>query len=128
MSSANSPDNNCQGGVCETTFKPARQAKASFENLKIIAGDLLTKVKETLTGEHDVIEDTEHAGERNRLARMQQQTIHEKTIAEPDAHVSRFSAPGLVEEAAPPAPPWTQAFKSRLTKIWLYERDAQSYC
>jgi hypothetical protein len=92
MSSANSPDNNCQGGVCETNFKPVRQAKSSFESLKVVAGDILTKVKETLTGEHDVIEESDQDGERNRLARMQQQTVHEKTITAPDAHVSMFSA------------------------------------
>ena len=50
MSNANSQNQDCQGAVCETSFKPSKpagQTKQTFENIKSLAGELLGKVKET---------------------------------------------------------------------------------
>ena len=93
MSTANSSENNCQEGVCESNFKPVRQARPTLENLKNMAGEILTKVKETLTGEHDVIlTEADEAAER-RLARMQQAVSETGVSTAPsDGHCSMHSA------------------------------------
>ena len=74
MSNAKSEDKDCQGGVCEVTFKPLQAARRTFQNLKAMAGDLMGKVKETLSGDsHDAVDSksADQAGEEEHLEKMQ---------------------------------------------------------
>jgi hypothetical protein len=90
MSNADSQNQECQGTVCESNFKPARPAKQTFENIKALAGELTRKVKETLTGEHEIVNLSVEETAKNRLLRMHQQAEENKSTTE--AHVSMHSA------------------------------------
>jgi len=93
MSSANSQNHDCHEGVCKTEFKPSRIARKSFQNLKSLAGGLIDKVKETLTGDsHDqvTIDDADQAG-RSHLAKMQMNTVKQSEVSSA-AHVSIYKS------------------------------------
>jgi len=94
MSDANSQNNDCHEGVCKAEFKPSRIARKSFQNLKSLAGDLIDKVKETLTGDnYDAVpgDDSEQAGQRAHLAKMQTTTVKDNQV-NANIHVSMHKA------------------------------------
>ena len=93
MSNANSQNQDCQGPICESNFKPGKptgHAKQTFENIKTLAGELIGKVKDTLTGEHEIVDLENGDPTKDRLARMHQQADENKRPSE--AHVSMHSA------------------------------------
>ena len=83
MSIAKSHNTDCQEEVCEVNFRPTRTSKNTFENLKSIAGNLIEKIKETISGDnHDAVQEeaADQTVDDQPVVKKQINTVRDKAV------------------------------------------------